>query len=184
MNRTNKAKTHILFKDLYGLLSTQFKWYKVLLNLVKDEREAIVNDDVEELIIITEEQEDIISTIKSLEDARKSLISKLDLQPNINLSDDELSLSQIAEFADMPYSSKFMKLRRRMKELLIEIRKINERNLQIVERSMDTFNTTIELLLSELSPSLTYSKSGKLEESDSVSESILRKLGYVSNYEA
>lgn len=184
MNRTNKVDTHILFRDLYGLLSTQFKWYNVLLNLVKDEREAIVNDNVEELIIITEEQEDIISTIKSLEDERKTLISKIALQPNINLSDDELSLKRIAELANMPYSSRFIKLRRRMKELLIEIRKINERNLQIVERSMDTFNTTIELLLSELSPSLTYSRSGKLEESDSVSESLLRKLGYVSNYEA
>lgn len=184
MNRTNKVDTHILFRDLYGLLSTQFKWYKVLLNLVKDEREAIVNDNVEELIIITEEQEDIISTIKSLEDERKSLIRKFALQPNINLSDDELTLKRIAELANMPYSSRFIKLRRRMKELLIEIRKINERNLQIVERSMDTFNTTIELLLSELSPSLTYSRSGKLEESDSVSESLLRKLGYVSNYEA
>jgi len=178
----NKICNNLILKSLYKILSSEFKWYNVMLELVKSERDVVVNDKVEELVEITKKKEEIISAIESLEQERKNLIDRI--ASEFNLSHEQLSLDKIAELADEDYSSRFIKLRRRMKELLNEIIKINERNLQIVEKSMNTFNTTIEILLSESNPTLTYSRSGKLEKLDSINGSLLRRIGHSNNYEA
>lgn len=180
----NTISANSIFQDLYVVFSSEFKWYEVMLDLVRNEREAIVNDNIEELVEITKKQEEIISEIKSLEKKRQALIRKLACQPQINFSYNELNLDRLVELSDEPYPSRYAKLRKKMKELLDEIRKINERNLQIIQKSMNTFNTTIELLISELSSAQTYSKSGKLYKSDFVNDSFLQRLGYATDYKA
>jgi len=180
----NKTNANLIFQNLYRVLSSELKCYETVLSLVRNEKEAIVNDNIEELIEITKKQEEIILKIKSLEKKREALIIKLDRQSQINLSYNEFSLNRLAELVDEPYSSQYIKLRKEMKDLLDEIRKINERNLQIIQKSMNTFNTTIELFLSELNPAQTYSRSGKIDKLDSVNDTFLQRLGYASNYEA
>jgi len=183
----NKVNDNSILQDLYEVFYSEFKWYEVMLDLVKKEREAVVTDNIEELIEITKKQEELIPKLKSLEEERETLISRSRetapsfltsdaWQSQINSSYDKLSLKDIIELTEEPYSSKFEELRKKMKELLSEIRKMNERNCQLLKRIINTFNATIELLLSESNSAQTYSRSGKLSQSEPYN-SFLKGLG-------
>lgn len=173
-----------IFQDLYEVFCSESECYEVMLDLVRNEREVIVDDDIEKLSRITKKQEEIISELKSLEEDRVALVDELARQSRIKISQDKISLKYLIEVAEEPYSSKYTKLRKNIKELLDEIRKVNKRNLQIIQKSMDTFDTTIELLLSAMNPAQTYSKSGELDKSGSIDNSFLQRLGYIDNSKA
>jgi len=123
-------------KAVISILKEQISVYKILLELLKRERESLINFDAENVEEISKEKDTVVMRLRLLEEERIRLIERFaennNLSPNINLE----------MMAKLTGDDTFSVLRSEMLSLLQIIDDMNKFNRILIDRSIRYIRTT------------------------------------------
>jgi len=123
-------------KAVISILREQISVYKILLELLKRERESLINFDAENVEEISKEKDTVVMRLRLLEEERIRLIERF--AENNNLSSN-INLEMMAKLTG---DDTFSVLRSQMLSLLQSIDDMNKFNSILIDRSIRYIRTT------------------------------------------
>ena len=150
-----------LMQELAGILEVEIDQYCDLLRLLRDQREKIIAADIRSVEEIIKRQETAILKIKTLEEARRCLVSRL--AQYFDSSSEEFTLVELADMVDRPYSEWFTAYQKEIVSLIRELENVRESNAYLIQQGLHYVNGVLKIFASVRSTDLAYSRSGELE---------------------
>jgi flagellar biosynthesis/type III secretory pathway chaperone len=150
-----------LMQELAGILEVEIDQYYDLLRLLRDQREKIIAADIRSAEEIIKRQETAILKIKTLEEARKCIVSKL--AQYFDNPSEEFTLVELADLVDRPYNEWFTTYQREIVSLIRELENLRESNAYLIKQGLHYVNGVLKIFASVQSTDLAYSRDGKLE---------------------
>lgn len=120
-----------LLTDLSNNLSDTVNTYRKLLQFAKDAQEAILADQTEQLLKITEMQTSLTRVLKVFDENRMVLIEQI--ASYLQLPKDKLTLSQLISSVAEPYATNYARFRNELCSLISEIDTLNSQNARLIE---------------------------------------------------
>lgn len=158
--RENEALGNLM-QELAGILEVEIDQYYDLLNLLHDQRERIIAADIRSVEEIVKRQETTVLKIKTLEEARKSLVSRL--AQHFDSSSEEFTLVELAHLVDRPYNEWFTAYQKEIVSLIRELENLRESNAYLIQQGLHYVNGVLKIFASVRSTDLAYSRNGKLK---------------------
>ncbi len=140
-------------EELYEILDKEYNIYREILEIFKEERAAIMVDDVSTLNALIIKGEEKIHRIKYLEEKRRSL-----LEGDSSITRLDVFINQITDPEDR---ERFWDLKDRLLSIMEELKYIKEANELIIKKTLKYLRFYIELLSKEMG-SPVYGKAGVL----------------------
>jgi flagellar biosynthesis/type III secretory pathway chaperone len=134
-------------KGLISILEQEAILCEELLSTLEKERDSLRSFRAEDLVETTKEKETTLIKIRMLEESKKALIHRLSVAFHFQ-NEEDFSLSKISSLIPIELSSQIEILQERIKDLVIRIKKFNERNRSFLESSIKTVEESISLLVS------------------------------------
>jgi flagellar biosynthesis/type III secretory pathway chaperone len=150
-----------LMQELAGILEVEIDQYCDLLRLLRDQREKIIAADIGSVEEIIKRQETAILKIKTLEEARKCLVSKL--AQYFDSPSEEFTLVELADLVDRPYNEWFTVYQKEIVSLIRELENLRKSNAYLIQQGLHYVNGVLKIFASVQSTDLVYSRNGKLE---------------------
>ena len=122
----SKKSMSRLLNDLSDNLSGAVNTYRKLLQLAKDAQKAILADQAEQLLEISEAQMSLAQVLKASEETRTPLIEQI--ASYLRLPKDKLTLSQLILSVAEPYATNYARFRDELRSLITEIDSLNSQN--------------------------------------------------------
>ena len=123
-------------KAIVSILIEQVNSYKSLLGLLKDERESLVDIDVDRIENISKEKDTVVMRLRLLEEERQRLLAEFTSDNNIEY---EISLIELGKFTG---NSQISDLRSQLISLLQSIEEMNKFNTVLIDRSLQHVKTS------------------------------------------
>jgi len=123
-------------KAIVSILREQINSYKILLELLKDERTSLVNIDAGSIESISKKKDTVVMRLRLLEEERQRLLTEfatdLDLDSDISLHE----LGKLTKNTQIP------ELRSQLISLLQSIEEMNTFNSVLIDRSLQQVRTS------------------------------------------
>lgn len=158
--RENEALGNLM-QELAGILEVEIDQYCNLLVLLRDQRDKIIAADIGSVEEIIKRQETAVLKIKTLEEARKCLVSKL--AQYFDSPSEEFTLVELADLVDRPYKEWFTTYQKEIVSLIGELENLRESNAYLIKQGLHYVNGVLRIFTSVQSTDLAYSRNGKLE---------------------
>ena len=123
--------------------------YNDLLHYFKEERESLINIDLDKLWKISTKKEEVCSKIESTRQAVISAVNKTNDQKPFNLN-------RIMEYIPRECREKFQKLYLRIIKLKSEINVIREENMSFMDDSLQFLDEMISIITGEAKSEIVY----------------------------
>lgn len=136
-------------EDLSSLLREEAHQFRRLLGLLGDEQNALRIADGAGVLTSLRAQQDTLSRIRALEGRRESLVAALAVP--LGLDPRGLTMSRLLQ-AWPEAAGTLAAVRAELRALLMEIRRVNERNAVLVSRGLGYVDRLIAHLTSALAP--------------------------------
>jgi len=133
-----------------------------LIALTEEEQKFLVKDDVENLERNTEEIQVIVRTLRSCQDERRKLIKEIG--EVLNLSEQELSVSKIADKVNGAISKKLLEKSKDLVKTGEKLYKVNRNTLYLVGFSLELLEQQSRLWAELLSDQEGYGEDGRMRE--------------------
>jgi len=159
--------------DLIEILENELKHYRILVSMLLEQRKCFAEGNMVSFEDINKRQGTMILKIKTLEEARKSVISQL--SQSLGVDPEELTLSELADLIDDPYKGQLTILREDIKSTIKNLENIKESNAYLVQHALHYVSSVLRIFASSRSQNLRYSNNGRLEQDQ-------RKGKYVSGW--
>lgn len=135
-----------LMENLIDILERQYKEYEVLLDLSNEKTGIIVKGDLELLTEMTEREQNAVNVVLKTDRERETVMKDI---ANV-LNKDEITL-KISDLVDMLSTrpeerARLDKARTDLNGLAYELKKINERNRELIENSLELVNFDMNLI--------------------------------------
>ncbi len=150
-----------ILTDLCDLLHRECDTYQSLLSLLQKERKIVVDCSIEDLIQTNKEKENLVLTIRILEQSREAILEKL--AEMMGLSSDELTVSILEGRVEEPFASELRSLRSNLSAVLQSIREVNEENRIFLQHSVDFVKGSLALIRCLTGSNPKYMASGALD---------------------
>ena len=151
-----------LMQELAGILEVEIDQYCDLLHLLRNQREKIIAADVRSVEEIIKRQETVVLKIKTLEEARRCLVSRL--AQYSDSSSEEFTLVELADMVGRPYNEWFTAYQKEIVSLIGELENLRESNAYLIQQGLHYVNGVLKIFASVQSTDLAYSRNGKLEQ--------------------
>ncbi len=161
-NQRESEASGNLMQELAGILEVEIDQYSDLLRLLRDQREKIIAADIRSVEEIIKRQETAVLKIKTLEEARKCLVSKL--AQYFDSPSGEFTLVELANLVDRPYNEWFRTYQKEIVSLIRELENLRESNAYLIQQGLHYVNGVLRIFASVQSTDLAYSRNGKLEQ--------------------
>jgi len=137
-----------LMDDLMMTLNKEIDEYSKLLELTKKKTPIIVSGDIEQLRIITDEEQRVADTIVSYDAERAALMK--DIAGVLNTDVEGLKLSVLIEVLERrpEEQQKLAGIRDRLKTVVDSVKKINDNNLDLINHSLEMIEFDLNLMKS------------------------------------
>jgi DNA-binding transcriptional ArsR family regulator len=132
-----------LLERLAEILSQQLVLYNKLLLNLSDQRCTLPTGNTEDIHEILMQQETLTLELKALEEARLTLMKKL--SQHLQKPAEQLTLMKLANMVEEPFSSKYKKLSKQVKNITQQIDDRNQANKYLTDNSLDLINTSLRL---------------------------------------
>lgn len=135
-----------LMENLIEVLNAESQEYKSLLGLSSQKTPVIVAGDLNELAIITDEEQAVVSKIENLEKRRNDVFA--DIANVINKDVNTLKLSDlILMLAKRPdEQQKLAKAHDELKTIVREVKRVNEQNRDLINNAMEMVEFNLNLI--------------------------------------
>ena len=121
---------------ILSILREQVNSYKILLNLLTDERKGLVEIDADRIENISKEKDTVVMRLRLLEEERQRLISKFAEDKGVDYNITLLELGKLTENSVIP------ELRSQLLSLLQSIEEMNRFNSVLIDRSIQHIKTS------------------------------------------
>jgi len=121
---------------IVSILKEQVNSYKILLDLLKDERKSLVEINADKIEDISKEKDTVVMRLRLLEEERQRLISKFTEDKGVDYNITLLELGKLTENSLIP------KLRSQLLSLLQSIEEMNRFNSILIDRSIKHIKTS------------------------------------------
>ena len=119
-----------MVENLFNILREEVDLFGTLLNLVRDEEDAMRRSDVDALRTATEEKAGLVEGIQGVERRRRGAVAAL--SKTIGRPAEDLSLREIAQSVEEPYATQLQELRSQLSRLSASISDLSARNKESI----------------------------------------------------
>ncbi len=144
---------------LLDILKQQYTYYETLFDLTVVEKKLILSLDTIGLLSITEEKEQVAQKLQVLESDMNTLVN--DISKMLGLPSKEISLKEIIECIDDENKEELRNIRENLISKVELIKKMNNENNIILEKSLDFINLAMSRFRNALCKNVAYGRSGK-----------------------
>ena len=135
-----------ILQRLIRILSQEIVTYTKLLSSLEEKQQAIIQGKVDEMQLITEKEQSILSDAKLTENERNLAISNL--RNNSNSMKDVENLTQLIAVVETKYHSRLTEIQESLQNILEKVALKNEQNKFLLNHSIHFVQTIIKDLLS------------------------------------
>ena len=135
-----------ILQRLIRILSQEIVTYTKLLTSLEEKQQAIIQGKVDEMHLITEKEQSILSDAKLTENERNLAISNL--RNNSNSMKDVENLTQLIAVVETKYHSRLTEIQESLQNILEKVALKNEQNKFLLNHSIHFVQTMIKDLLS------------------------------------
>ena len=135
-----------ILQRLIRILSQEIVTYTKLLTSLEEKQQAIIQGKVDEIHLITEKEQSILSDAKLTENERNLAISNL--RNNSNSMKDVENLTQLIAVVETKYHSRLTEIQESLQNILEKVALKNEQNKFLLNHSIHFVQTIIKDLLS------------------------------------
>ena len=121
---------------IINILQEQIKSYKALLDLLKEEKECLVNINPDKVSELSKEKDTIVMRLRLLEEERVRLVNEFVRENGIS---GKVNLKQLATITG---NDDFSTLRSKLVSLLQNVEEMNKFNSILIDRSINYIKTT------------------------------------------
>ena len=147
-----------LVDELSSVLEREIGCYEELIGSARAEQQALIRGKLQELKLALEAQELLIASTKALEETRRQ-IGRM-LAQRLGLPDEDVTLTRLIELGYDGETGRIAALRDKVREVVIELDRLNAGNAQLINSSIDFINQTMWVLLQTRQPKGTYTPKG------------------------
>lgn len=140
---------HTLVQSLEIMLYKKVTLYQDLLGCFKNEKESLLDIDLDRLWSISREKEELCSKIRSLRKVLLSVISP-------DADEKSFTLGQVLKFVPREKKREFHELTRTLTELKEEIEVLREGNRTYIDESLQFLDNMISIIAGETTRKVTY----------------------------
>jgi len=151
-----------LLSDLIVILNKELDQYRILINTLFEQRKQIANGNISSLEEINKQQAILVLKIKTIEEARKSIISQLSNHLNIPIED--LTLIKLANLINTPFDEQLSFLSDEIITIIKCLENIRESNAYLIKQSLHYVNGVLKIFASSYSSNIKYSCNGNIEQ--------------------
>ncbi len=134
-----------ILQRLIRILSQEIVTYTKLLTSLEEKQQAIIQGQIENMKIITEQEQVILTDAKLTE--RERNISIANLRTNTDEMKDVENLSQLIAVVETKYHSRLSEIQKSLKDVLEKVALKNEQNKFLLNHSIHFVQTMIKDLL-------------------------------------
>lgn len=153
-----------IMSAMEAIMVNEFRVCQSLLTVLQQERQALVQKDVETLSHLVEQKESFLDELGSDEESRRSLMEKL--AQNSGLQTEVMGLPDLLRRLQMTASERIYRLQDGIVALQSKIRELNRANLALAQMNMERITALQEYLVSLFSSSTYYQPSAAGSKAD------------------
>ncbi len=147
--------------QLLDVLSRETELYEAMSTLMKKEKDAAIQSELNALNEAQIEKENILVALGMLEGQRRDLVATL--ADTLGHSARNMNLTEIAQIVGEPYAARLMLARLGLSAVLKTVQEANQRNRQLFEHSRDLIRGSINLLSELGSTNPIYYRTGAIQ---------------------
>ena len=149
-----------MITNLIEILNEQTERHTELLGLSVEEKDAIVQNDVEMLQKLVNLKNIVISQNNKLEKKRLALMA--DIVEVLALRDKEIDIKALADLLEgKPEQAELIEAGRKLRDVVIELKEVNDLNKELLENALGFVEYSLNALRSAISPEPTPVPIGK-----------------------
>lgn len=153
----------IKVKDWIDLLTQEYKIHEEMFELSVNKTNALVSNNVPEIEHINKKEAELILRLGNYEDKRNILIEKTCLGLGINK--DDVTISILLERLEGEGKAGLLELKEKFKELVLELKKVNDLNNSLIKNSLEFIDFSINLIAgADTAADNSYNKTGNIQE--------------------
>ena len=162
-----------ILEELAGILDVELEQYRHLLGLIHAQREYFAGGDIASFEEISKQQGTTILKIKTLEEARKSIVTRL--IRHFGVDQEEFTLAKLAEMVDSPHSELCAAYQQEILSLVKELESLRESNAYLIQHSLHYVSGVLKIFAAADKADPAYSNNGKLDHK-------MKKGKYISGW--
>lgn len=135
-----------LMENLIDILERQYTEYEVLLDLSKEKTNIIVKGDLELLAEMSEREQNAVNTVLKTDKERETVMK--DIANVLNKDETTLRIADLVEMLSTRPEEKerLDNARSNLNALAYQLKKVNERNRELIENSLELVNFDMSLI--------------------------------------
>ncbi|WP_165000341.1 flagellar protein FlgN [Anaerophilus nitritogenes] len=130
-------------EQLILALKKEIEIYKDYLSLVKNKQEILIEGDIKKLEKVISREQDIEKNMKKIDQIRQTIIGNILFEQKIDWIQ---NITDLAQYIEQPYQTQLLEEKEKLKNLLVEIKKINEINEKMILQSLDYVEFNLNIL--------------------------------------
>ncbi|WIF96128.1 flagellar protein FlgN [Caminicella sporogenes] len=141
-------------EQLILTLNKEYDVYAEVLKLAKNKKKVIIEGKVKELDSITGKEQVMIVTLGKLEKIRESIVNNIIKE--MEIKDEIENITELVEYFDDEEREKVLEIRKKLVEILDEVKKENNLNSELIKQSLEYIEFNKNLLMTLNSQGSTY----------------------------
>lgn len=163
-----------LLEKFLGLLTGETELYRSLLQVLQEEKKAVVNSALKGLHESGREKESLILKIRILEEERGRLLRKI--AAALGCPSSHLTLKELARQVREPFASRLTKTASTLLALLQSIQELNHTNKALLLHSLELVRGSMTLLNNVMTAHPVYFRTGRMQTGDATGKVISGKI--------
>ena len=154
----------IALEELVRILDAELDQYRELLYLLRAQREHFTVCNITSFEEISKRQETVVLKIKTLEEARKSIVRSI--AQYFDIPHEGITLAKLAGLVDKPYSERCIAYQEETLSLIRDLESLRESNAYLIQHTLHYVSGVLKIFASSNWSSVAdsaYSNNGQLE---------------------
>lgn len=168
-----KSKSEKLFVQLCSNLEGIIKKYRVLLDLLRKEKDFIITSNIEKLSRSNIFKDTLLLEIKELEEKRGGICAQF--AEIVGIKNDNIKLKDFNFYLQSDQSERLRDYHSVLDLLLKRIKEINKVNEKLIRSALNTLNGAISSIKKEFQTRPIYKKEGNLKDPSTQTGSFVSK---------
>ncbi len=153
-----------MLKKLIAVLEEQARLYRTLLDILHEEKKALVCARIHEVNAVRLKKDAILSRIHAGDDIRGNVIQQISEQ--LGCPPQGMTITQLAQRVEAPFSLSLIQCATDIFSLIEDIRSANDINKSLINHSLQLIRSSIRMLVQAITPSPVYFRSGRMYQGE------------------
>ncbi len=153
-----------LLKELIVVLEKQAGLYRSLLDILLNEKKAVVSAKLDAMNAARIKKEAILSLIHAGDEKRKDVVKMI--SDHLGCPSQGLTLTQLAQRVEVPFSLKLIQCAADISSLVQDIHQENEMNKSLIAHSLKLIRSSIGMIVQLMTPPPVYFRTGKMYQGE------------------